>query len=106
MSQQLAEFRPSGPRVLVAKLDVGEAKVGRVIVPEEAKGFQPVAVVIVEPGEGKRQPTTLERIPPEFRVGEVALLARWAGIVLMLNEVEHLIVPEQEILGRATFLPY
>lgn len=104
--QKLAEFKPSGPRVLVKRLDVGEAKVGKVIIPEEAKHYQPVAVEVVHEGEGRMAPNSLERIAPQFIPGDVVLLARWAGIVLTIDDVEHLIVPEQEILGRAVFLPY
>ena len=103
MSQTLMSFMPSGPRLLVSKLDVGETKVGSIVLPDEAKGFNPVAVVVVEPGEGKLIPQTLQRAAPEFVKGDVVLLARWAGITLTINQREHLIVPEQEILGRAVF---
>ena len=68
MSQTLMSFMPSGPRLLVSKLDVGETKVGSIVLPDEAKGFNPVAVVVVEPGEGKLIPQTLQRAgsPREF----------------------------------------
>jgi len=102
-SMRVATVTPSGPRVLLTKVETGDAKIGALVLPQETKGWYPVAGTVVEPGEGHRLPETGERLGPQFKKGDTVLLARWAGVSIMIGDVEHLIVPEQEILGRATF---
>lgn len=102
-SMRVAAVTPSGPRVLLTKVETGDAKIGALILPQETKGWYPVAGTVVEPGEGHRLPETGERLGPQFKKGDTVLLARWAGVSVIIDGVEHLIVPEQEILGRATF---
>lgn len=103
MSKVLTAFYPTGPRVLVKKHDTGAAKIGKIIIPQESEKYNPIAVEIVDPGEGMFIAQTGERRKPEFKVGQIVLIARWGGISLQIGGVEHLVIPENEVAGRAVF---
>lgn len=103
MSKMLVEFKPSGPRAIVKKYEIGEMKLGQVILPSSAQGLVPDAAEIVEPGEGKLITSTGQRLAPAYAKGDIVLLAAWQGYVLNIAGVEHLLINEENIIGKATF---
>lgn len=104
----LKSFKPRGARVLVRRYP-RIARVGGVILPEgasNAQGINPTLAVVVHGGEGYTIPTTGERRAPMYLPGDVVVLPRWAGVMLMLpgpdgSPAEHLVVGEADVQGHA-----
>lgn len=104
MYKTLAKFTPIGPRLLVEKIDMGEHRIGRLVIaqsPEGTKQWKPVAVKVIDPGTG-RLLSTGERVGPLFGPGQVVILASWRDYGLTIDGDERFIVPEEDVLGSAT----
>ena len=90
--------KPLHDRVLVKRVDeVGEQKVGGIIIPDSAKEKPLQAdVVAVGPGEyddsGKRKAL-------DVKVGDKVLIGKWSGTEVKIDGEEYLILKENEILG-------
>ena len=90
--------KPLHDRVLVKRVEeVGEQKVGGIIIPDSAKEKPLQAdVVAVGPGEyddsGKRKAL-------DVKVGDKVLIGKWSGTEVKIDAVEYLILKENEILG-------
>lgn len=102
-SKSITGFEPIGPRVLIRKLEMGETKIGGVIIGDGASAWYPMVATVIHPGTGWRTPDTGERLAPIYAAGDtVALSDKWQGIKLVIAGVEHMVVPEQEILGKVS----
>lgn len=100
-SRSIAGFDPIGPRVLIRKIEMGETKIGGVIIGGAENAWYPMVATVVHPGTGWRVPDSGERLPPVYAAGDtIALSDKWQGIKLVIAGVEHMVVPEQEILGK------
>ena len=90
--------KPLHDRVLVKRVEeVGEQKVGGIIIPDSAKEKPLQAdVVAVGPGEyddsGKRKAL-------DVKVGDKVLIGKWSGTEVKIDGDEYLILKENEILG-------
>lgn len=92
-------FKPIGNNVVVERLALPEQKVsqGGLHIPDMAQPKSPKAKVVAC-GPGGRLPNgTL--VPLDVKVGDVILLARWAGAEIEIDGKQYLIVPEHEILA-------
>jgi chaperonin GroES len=89
---------PMGDRVVVKPLDRDEMTKSGLVLPDTAKEKpQEGEVFAVGPGrvneEGKR-------LPMELHKGDRVLFAKYAGTEVKLNDTEHLILRESDILAK------
>jgi len=88
---------PLSDRVLVKPLEAEEKTKGGIILPDTAKE-KPQEGKIVAIGQGK----TLEdgKIHPlQVKVGDKVLYGKYAGTEIKINDEEHLIIREDDILA-------
>jgi len=90
--------RPLYDRVLVRRLDPKKDEIkGGIIIPDTAKE-KPMEGKIVAVGAGKLDRTG-KRIPLEVKAGDRVLIGKYSGQEVKIEEVEHLILKQDEILG-------
>jgi len=89
--------RPLADRVLVKRLEEKEEKQGGIIIPDTAKEKpQEAEVIAVGPGRiGKDG----NRVALEVKKGDKVLISKYGGTDVKINNVEHVIVREDDILG-------
>ena len=92
------QVKPLYNRVLVRRLESEKNQVkGNIIIPDTAKQ-KSMEGKIVGVGAGKLDKTG-KRIPLQVKVGDRVLIGKYSGQELMIQDVEHLILKEDEILG-------
>jgi chaperonin GroES len=92
------DLRPLHDRVLVRRLDEGEARsTGGIIIPDSAKE-KPQQAEVIAVGSGKLLENG-ERVAPQVKAGDRILFGKYSGSDIKLGGVEHLILREDEILG-------
>ncbi len=90
------KVKPLNDRVLLKRIEQKRQKKGGIIIPDTAKE-KPMEgkVIAVGPGlveEGKR-------IVLEVKAGNRVLFGKYAGTEIKIDDVEHVILREDEILG-------
>jgi chaperonin GroES len=92
------KVQPLYDRVLVRRLDPKKDEVkGGIIIPDTAKE-KPMEAKIVAVGAGKLDKTG-NRLPLQVKVGDRVLIGKYSGQEVRIEDVEHLILKEDEILG-------
>ncbi len=91
------KVRPLGDRVLVKRLQPEEVKKGGIIIPDTAKE-KPQKGIVIEVGPGKLDEQG-KRMPMEVKKGDKVLFGKYAGTDIQLNDEEHLILREDDILA-------
>jgi len=91
------KVKPLGDRILVKRLDPKEEVRGGIIIPDSAKE-KPLEAEVMAIGDGKRNEKG-ELIPMNVKVGDSILLGKYAGTEVKLNDVEHIILREDEVLA-------
>jgi len=92
------KVKPLYDRVLVRRLDPKKDEVkGGIIIPDTAKE-KPMEAKIVAIGAGKLDRSG-KRFPLEVKVGDRVLIGKYSGQEVKIDDVEHLILKEDEILG-------
>lgn len=91
------EITPLGDRVLVKPLEAEEKTKGGIILPDTAKE-KPQEGKVVAVGKGKV--LDVGRIQPlEVKVGDKVLYGKYSGTEFKVNNEEHLIVREEDIVA-------
>jgi chaperonin GroES len=90
-------LRPLHDRVLVKRLEEGDAKRGSIIIPDSAKEKpQEGKVIAVGTGtvsdEGKNRPLAVKK-------GDRILFGKYSGSEVQLNGQDYLIMKEEDVLG-------
>lgn len=88
---------PTEDRVLIMRLEEQEVTKGGIIIPDTAKE-KPVRGKIVAVGPGKRAKNG-ELIPMSVKPGQTVLFGKYAGNDIKVDDKEHLIAREDDILG-------
>jgi len=91
------KVKPLHDRVLVKRVDPEEKVKGGIIIPDTAKE-KPLEGKVVAVGAGRLDDNG-KRIPLEVKAGDRVLIGKYAGTEIKIDEVEHVIVREEEILG-------
>ena len=91
------KVKPLHDRVLVKRVDPEEKVKGGIIIPDTAKE-KPLEGKIVAVGAG-RMDDDGKRIPLEVKAGDRVLIGKYAGTEIKIDNIEHVIVREEEILG-------
>ncbi|CAM2006900.1 co-chaperone GroES [Acanthopleuribacter pedis] len=88
---------PLYDRVLLKRVEAKEEVRGGIIIPDSAKE-KPLEAEIVAVGPGKRADNG-EVVALNVKVGDKVLVGKYAGTEIKLNDVEHIIMREDEILA-------
>ena len=88
------KITPLGDRVLVRRLETQE-EVGGIIIPDSAKE-KPQEAEVVALGTGSKDG---EQYSFSVKVGDTVLISKYGGTEVKLNEQEHMLLREDDILG-------
>ena len=91
------KIRPMNDRVLVLRVEEEQKTTGGIIIPDTAKE-KPQEGKVVGVGPGKMGDDG-KRIPLDVKVGDRILFSKYAGTEIKINDVEHLFMKEDDILG-------
>jgi chaperonin GroES len=91
------EFAPLNDRVLVRRTDTQEEIKGGIIIPDTAKE-KPQEAIVVAVGPGKLDDNG-KRLPMNVKTGDRVLIGKYPGTDIKLEDVEHTILREDEILA-------
>ena len=95
------KVKPLHDRVLVTRLDKKkDEKRGGIIIPDSAKE-KPMEGKVIAVGSGRRLKDG-KRVPLEVKVGDRILFGKYAGTEVKINDKEHMIIKEDEVLGVIT----
>ena len=91
------KVKPLHDRVLVKRIEAEEKVKGGIIIPDTAKE-KPLEGKVVAVGAGRLDEDG-KRVPLEVKAGDRVLIGKYAGTEIKIDDVEHVIVREDEILG-------
>jgi chaperonin GroES len=91
------KIRPLYDRILVKRLEAQEIKKGGIIIPDTAKE-KPMEAEVVAVGKGKVNEEG-KQFPLDVKKGDRILIGKYAGTEIKIDEVEHLILREEEVLA-------
>ena len=91
------KIRPLGDRILVKRIKEEDQTKGGIIIPDTAKE-KPQEGKVVAVGKGKITETG-QLIVPDVKAGERILFGKYSGSEVKLDDEEHLIMREDDILG-------
>jgi chaperonin GroES len=91
------KVKPLYDRILVRRLDSKEEVKGGIIIPDTAKE-KPMEGKVVAIGAGRLDKAG-KAIPMQVKVGDKVLIGKYAGTEVKIDDIEHVIVKEDEVLG-------
>jgi chaperonin GroES len=91
------KVRPLNDRVLIKRLEAKEMVRGGIIIPDSAKE-KPMEGEVIAVGPGKLDDTG-KLMPMTVKAGDKVLVGKYAGTEIKIDDVEHIIVREDEVLG-------
>ena len=91
------KIRPLHDRILVERLEEKETVKGGIIIPDTAKE-KPLEGKVVAVGAGRIDENG-KRVPMEVKVGDRVLIGKYSGTEVKIEDIEHVILKEDEILG-------
>jgi chaperonin GroES len=91
------KIRPLNDRILVKRVEPEPKAKGGLIIPDTAKE-KPLEGVVIAVGVGRLNDAG-ERVPSEVKAGDRVLVGKYTGTEIRIEDVEHVMVREEEILG-------
>ena len=91
---------PLHDRVLLKRLEEKEVVKGGIIIPDTARE-KPQEADVIAVGKG-RVTEDGKVIPLDVKKGDKVLIGKFSGTEVMIEDVEHIIVREEEILAKIT----
>ena len=91
------KVKPLGDRVLVKRIETREEVRGGIIIPDTAKE-KPQEAAVVAVGDGKLDDDG-KRLPMSVKKGDRVLIGKYSGQDIKINDEEHTILREDEILA-------
>ena len=91
------KVKPLGDRVLIKRVEPEETMKGGIIIPDTAKE-KPMEGKVMAVGAGKTDENG-KRIAMDVKKGDRVLIGKYAGTEFKLDDDDHVIVREDEILG-------
>ncbi len=88
---------PLNDRVLIRRMDAKETVRGGIIIPDTAKE-KPLEGEVIAVGPG-RVDDSGKKVAMSVKAGQKVLVGKYAGTEIKIEDVEHVIVREDEILG-------
>ena len=96
MSAKGTKVRPLHDRIIVKRVEEETKTKGGIIIPDSAKE-KPQEGKVVAVGSGKHEDGKV--IPLDVKAGDRILFSKYSGTEIKLDEEEHLIMREEDILG-------
>jgi len=90
------KIKPLGDKILVKRIEIEEKK-GGIIIPDTAKE-KPQQGKVIAVGSGKLDEKCC-KIALEVKIGDKILFSKYAGTEIKIDDEEHLILKEEDILG-------
>ena len=91
------KVKPLYDRILVKRAEAKEEVRGGIIIPDSAKE-KPLEAMVIAVGEGKRnEKGELQALT--LKVGDRILLGKYAGTEVKIDDEEHIILREDEVLA-------
>ncbi len=91
------KIKPLNDRILVRRLEEESKTKGGIIIPDSAKE-KPAQGEVIAVGDGKLDDNG-KRIPLQIKKGDRVLFAKYAGTEIKIEDEEHLVMREDDILG-------
>lgn len=91
------KIRPLQDRIIVKRIEEEETTKGGIIIPDSAKE-KPMEGKVIAVGTGKILENGTKQ-PLEVKQGDRILFGKYSGTEVRIDEVEHLIMREDDILG-------
>jgi chaperonin GroES len=91
------KVKPLYDRLLIKRVEEKEAKHGGIIIPDTAKE-KPMEGKVIAVGSGRVEKDG-KQIPLTVKVGDRVLFGKYAGTEIKIDDKEHVILREDEILG-------
>ncbi len=91
------QITPLYDRVLLKRVEPAEEVRGGIIIPDTAKE-KPQEAEVVAVGEGKFDDEG-KRMPMSVKAGDIVLIGKYSGTDIKIDDIEHTIVREDEILA-------
>ena len=91
------KIRPLQDRIIVKRIEEEEKTKGGLIIPDSAKE-KPMEGEVISVGSGKVLENGTKQVP-EVKAGDRVLFGKYSGTEVKIDEVEHLIMREDDILG-------
>jgi len=91
------KIKPLSDRVLLKRIEEKEVARGGIIIPDTAKE-KPQEAEVVAVGDGKFDDNG-KRVPMTVEAGNRVLIGKYTGQDIKIDDVEHTIVREDEILA-------
>jgi chaperonin GroES len=91
------KLRPLHDRILVKRLEEGDAKHGSIIIPDTAKE-KPQEGKVIAVGNGKITDDG-KKIPLDVKAGDRILFGKYSGSEVKIDDEEYLILKEEDVLG-------
>ena len=91
------KLKPLHDRVLVRRVEPKEQLKGGIIIPDSAKE-KPQEGEVIAVGEGRLDESG-KRIPMAVKKGDRVLFGKYAGSEFKIDDEDHLVLKEDEILG-------
>ena len=91
------KIKPLYDRILVKRIEEKEQKRGAIIIPDTAKE-KPMEGKVIAVGAGALNKEG-KRTPLDVKVGDRILFGKYAGTEVKIDDDEHVILREDEVLG-------
>ena len=91
------KVKPLYDRLLVKRVEEKESKQGGIIIPDTAKE-KPMEGKVIAVGSGRVEKDGT-KIPLQVKVGDRVLFGKYAGTEIKIDDKEHVILREDEVLG-------
>ena len=91
------KIKPLYDRVLVKRIEEKEQKKGNIIIPDTARE-KPMEGKIVAVGAGRVNKDG-KTSPLQVKKGDRVIFGKYSGTEIKIDEIEHVIIKEDEILG-------
>lgn len=90
-------FKPLHDRVLVRRIETNQRSAGGIIIPDTAREKPQEGEVIAVGSGARREDGSVQ--PPDVRVGDHVLFAKYTGTEVKIDGEDLLIMRESDILG-------
>jgi chaperonin GroES len=91
------KVRPLYDRILIKRLESKETKKAGIIIPDTAKE-KPMEAEVIAVGKGKVNEEGTQ-VPLHVKKGDRILIGKYAGTEIKIDDEEHLILREDEVLA-------
>jgi chaperonin GroES len=91
------KVKPLYDRILVKRLEPKDEVKGGIIIPDTAKE-KPMEAEVIAVGAGRLDENG-KRVLMEVKKGDRVLIGKYVGTEIKIDDVEHIILREDEVLG-------